>query len=216
MRRCRRAKKNNGGLTMVELIVSFVLLSIFVVSATMIIASTMNVYYAARGNAYGKQVTRILINKIAQELEGAVNGDITSEDFVTESGAPANGALIYGGEKIEFINSDGSHVKIEKAAGSGGDYLNIHYFAIPNKVDAGNLYEAVDWTFDKKSYMGYTVKELRFSRPQTGGYAYNVIQIDLTISSLTYGDYSITKYVECYKFEGIVDPSRIIEAIPAE
>jgi hypothetical protein len=194
----------------VELIVSFVLLSIFMVSASMIIISITNVYYEAKGTSYGLQVSDVIMGKIAGELEGAINGDITSEDFLDESGQGVRGAMIIGNDKVEFTNSEGSHVNLGLIETNGKQYMAIHYYEVPSSDSTEALYEAVDWTFDPGTYMGYSISELTFSRPQ-GDYAYNIIKIDMTITHPRYGDYSVSEYVECYNFDGIVSPGSVVD-----
>jgi hypothetical protein len=44
-----------------------------------------------------------------------------------------------------------------------------------------------------------------------GAYAYNVIKIDMTITSPRYGDYSVTEYVQCYKFDGAVNAGSVVD-----
>jgi hypothetical protein len=210
-RQLNNRQLKNRGLTLVELIITFMLLGVFMVVATMMIASTMDIYYQARGASYGLQVSNILNNKIAGELEGALNGDITSEEFVNELGQPANGAMLIGDSRIEFTNASGSHVNLGLIEQDGKQYLALHYYAVPSEDGVGNLYDAIDWTFDRDVYMGYSIQDISFSRPM-GEYDYNVIQIDLTITSPKYGDYHTTEYVECYNFDDTVNPSRVTEA----
>jgi prepilin-type N-terminal cleavage/methylation domain-containing protein len=208
---CDKKQQNNRGFTLVEMIVSFALLGIFVVAASMVISSIMNVYYEAKGISYGLQVSNVIMDKIAGELEGAINGDITSEDFKDASGDAMRGAMIVGKNKVEFTNSSGSHVNLGLIESDGKNYLALHYYEVMSADGESVLYDAVDWTFDPNTYMGYSIKELTFTRPK-GDYDYNVIQIDMTITSPRYGDYSVTEYVECYKFEGIVSPGFVVDA----
>jgi hypothetical protein len=205
-----RTKLNNDGLTLVELIITFMLLGVFMVVATMMISATMDVYYQARGVSYGLQVSNIINNKIAGELETAVNGDIISDDFTDSMGMPVNGAMLIGSSKIEFTNASGSHVNLGLYEKEGKQYLAEHYYEVPSADGGGNLFDAVDWTFDQDVYMGYSIQELKFSRPM-GDYGYNIIRVDLTITSPKYGDYSTTEYVECYNFDDTVNPSRVVE-----
>lgn len=205
-----KKKQKNKGLTLVEVIVSFALLSIFVVAASMMIASIMNVYYEAKGTSYGLQVSNIIMDKIAGELEGAVNEDIVSDDFRDEAGQGIRGVMLVGQDKVEFTNSSGSHVNLGLIEQDGLSYLALHYYKVMSADGSYILYDDVDWTFDTSTYMGYSIKELNFSRPK-GDYAYNVIKVDMTITSPKYGDYSVTEYVECYKFDGIVNPGSVVD-----
>jgi hypothetical protein len=206
-----RVKQDNRGMTMVELIISFMLLSLFVVVATMIISATMNIYYQVRGVSYGLQVSEIIQSKIAGGLEGAINGDITSDALTDASGQNANGAMLIAETEIEFLDKTGSHVKIGLGGQEGAQYLVVHYYAVPSRDGNGNLYDAVDWSFDKAVYMGYTIQKLQFTRPK-GDYADNVIQVELTITSPKYGAYTTTEYVECYNFADAADWNRIVDA----
>ncbi len=202
---------DNRGMTLVELIISFMLLSMFMVVATMVISATMNIYYQARSVSYGIQVSDIIHSKIASELSGAINGDITSDDFVDSSGQKANGAMLIAENRIEFTDGTGSHVNLGLVEINGKQYFAVHYYEVPSADGTGIVYEAVDWTFDKAAYMGYFVKELKFSRPM-GDYDYNVIKVELTITHPEYGDYTTTEYVECYNFDDTVAPNRVVEA----
>jgi hypothetical protein len=118
--------------------------------------------------------------------------------------------MLIGRERVEFINSAGSHVSLGLIEQDGLNYLALHYYEVPSADESDVLYDAVDWTFDPGTYMGYSIKELEFSRPM-GAYAYNVIKIDMTITSPRYGDYSVTEYVQCYKFDGAVNAGSVVD-----
>ena len=70
----------NAGTTLVEMIVCFALLAIFVTAAASIIASTTNLYYQVKGETYSGQVSDILTEKIASTVEGAKCGNDYSQD----------------------------------------------------------------------------------------------------------------------------------------
>ena len=62
---------NKKGVTMTELIVTFALISIFVMLAGQVIASAMGIYHKIQSVEYGKQVSDTIMNKIIGELSGA-------------------------------------------------------------------------------------------------------------------------------------------------
>jgi hypothetical protein len=212
----KKRKLNNSGLTLVELIVTFMLLGIFMVAASMMISSIMNVYYEAKGTSYGLQVTKLLNDKIAEKLEGALVESINSvsagDADATDSSNKVAMSISSDGEKIEFIDKTGSHVYLGlwSDEASGKQYLTVYYYEVASSnPDADNIYDAVDWRFDSAAYMGYSIKELKFSKP-TEDYGGNIIKVELTITSPNYGDFSTTQYVECYNFDDgtyIVDNS---------
>ncbi|MDY3728180.1 MAG: prepilin-type N-terminal cleavage/methylation domain-containing protein [Wujia sp.] len=200
----------NQGLTLVEMIVTFMLIGLFMIAASKVIANTMSVYYEAKGTANGMQVSSIIAAKIQSEIEGAkpeqiirevTNADGTvsdqTEDYVIQlsSDSTLGGGNETGGyNKIEFTDAKGSHVYI--GVNTDG-YLVVHYFM--DSAD-GTPEDKTDWMFDKKSYMGYTIKELKFRQPK-GDYAENIIYMSLTLHSPRYGDFTYTEYIQCYNLD---------------
>lgn len=49
----RQLHKKNGGFTLVEMIATFMLIGLFMIAASKVIANTMSVYYEAKGTANG-------------------------------------------------------------------------------------------------------------------------------------------------------------------
>lgn len=187
-------KLNNAGLTLTELIVTFALLGLFMVAATRVISYTIGIYYAASGSARGLQVSDMISGKIVGQIEGA---RAAQNPKVKSDGS--------GIDEISFVDSTGSNITIsaspqKQADGSTqGMYMNIRY----NEVTEGSVkYEAVDWRFDSKAYMGYTVKELRFEDPGDD-YPDNVLKMTLVLSSDRYGDFTTTYYIKCVNVEKI-------------
>lgn len=203
----RKFHRKNHGFTLVEMIVTFMLIGLFMIAASKVIANTVTVYYEAKGTASGMQVSSIIATKIRSEIEGAkpeqiirkvknADGTVTdrTEDYVMQlsSDSTLGGGNETGGyNKIEFTDAKGSHVYI--GVNTDG-YLVVHYF-----MDAadGTPEDKTDWMFDKKSYMGYTIKELKFRQPK-GDYAENIIYMNLTLHSPRYGDFTYTEYIQCY------------------
>ena len=206
----RQLHKKNGGFTLVEMIATFMLIGLFMIAASKVIANTMSVYYEAKGTANGMQVSSIIAAKIQSEIEGAkpeqiirevTNADGTvsdqTEEYVMQlSPDPAlgGGSETGGCNKIEFTDARGSHVYI--GVNTDG-YLVVHYFM--DSAD-GTPEDKTDWMFDKKSYMGYTIKELKFRQPK-GDYAENIIYMSLTLHSPRYGDFTYTEYIQCYNLD---------------
>ena len=67
----RKPNKENKGTTLVEMIVSFTLLAIFVSASVIVIANVTTLYYRVRGENYARQIGDIVTNKIASEVSGA-------------------------------------------------------------------------------------------------------------------------------------------------
>jgi hypothetical protein len=215
---CSKKKFNNKGMTLVELIATFALLSLFTVAAANIIFKTMSVYYQARGTSYGMQVSQLVASKIVGMVEGAQNvtsleytDDISNVDIVYDTAVlitdqDTGEARL---DSIDFTDETGSRVCITTKSEEGKNYLCIHYYPVADgakKYDEAadryyyeeQLYKAVDWEFDNKAYLGYSIKSLTFEKPE--GFPGNVIKLGLTVVSDKYGEYSTTKYIELYNF----------------
>lgn len=206
----RKFHNKNQGLTLVEMIVTFMLIGLFMIAASKVIANTVSVYYEAKGTANGMQVSAIIASKIRGEIEGARDATITTEvknaDGTTSevtmpyvmrlsTDATLGGQNESGGyNKIEFTDAQGSHIYIGVNADG---YLTVHYY--PVLVASGEI-KSTDWVFDKKTYMGYVIKELKFTQPK-GDYADNIIYMSLTLHSSRYGDFTYTEYIQCYNLE---------------
>lgn len=180
-------KQNNAGLTLTEMIVTFALLALFMVAATRVISYIIGIYYAASGNSYGLQVSNMISNKIVGQIEGAersMNPRITSDGSGIDS--------------ISLIDASGSNITItaspqpDETGAPQGMYINFHYAQV---TEGSVKYDAVDWRFDAKTYMGYVVRQLKFEDPGPA-YPDNVLKMTLVLGSDRYGDYTTVYYIK--------------------
>ena len=65
-------KKDNQGSTLVEMIVCFALLGIFMACAAALITSITSIYYTIKGEIYSREVSDIVMTKIVSEIDGAM------------------------------------------------------------------------------------------------------------------------------------------------
>lgn len=181
----KKAKKlNNSGMTLVEMIVTFALMGLFMVAATRLISYTASIYYNIRGVTYGMEVSNVISSKVVGQLEGA-------KAIYNPSVSATNPSF----DSVYFVDATGSKVTI----GVKDEYINIHY----DEVTEGAVnYEAVDWKFDAKAYMGYTIKQLHFEKPGDL-YPDNVVRMRLIIHSSKYGDFSTSYYIKCVNCERV-------------
>ncbi len=222
-KRCRknfiRGMKRSKGFTMVEMIVTFALLSIFMLVVTAVVSNIVNSYYRVKGETYAYQVADILSGKLRGEIEGAKynNGapsDIPVLGISTES-------LI--GDTISLYDKTDTHVKIgleDRSDGSGYKDLYVHYFDIVYASDPDKDRNATVWKFDESAYNGFGITELRFAKADKlgtvydDGFAYddymarvaddtypeNVIAVFMTLKSPKYGEYHICRMIKMYNF----------------
>ncbi len=219
--------KKNKGSTLIELIVCFALLGIFMSAAAVVMSNITNIYFDVKGQTYGRQVAEILMGKITGEIEGAkLSASNPFEQPVIfqdpEDAIQANRS----GYMIDFYDRTDTHIQIYAEDGE----LKIKYLEInPPKENSSTEYNAnhrdeVIWTYDEAVYMGYELKELRFI-PANQGYAEevnqnsdldaaagraedyekdggdypgNIVGVYLTLESPQYGEYFFYKYVKMY------------------
>ena len=224
MMRKSRAGKRNKGTTLVEMLVCFALLGIFMSAAAVVIGNVTTVFFDVKGQSYGRQVADILLGKITGEIEGAKIS--ATENF----GQP----IIYqdpaekelgnvSGYKIDLYDRTDTHIQIYAEDGA----LKIKYFEINPPKDkmspeyiAGHRDEII-WTFDEGVYQGYKITSLRFvpankgrggsemsdSTLEDSAYEYtyqendypgNVVGVYLTLESPQYGEFYAYRYIKMY------------------
>lgn len=197
-------KLNNNGMTMTEMIVAFALLALFMVAATRMISYTADIYYAAKGASYGMEVSNMIANKLVGQLEGASRKQPVSFESADSEGedaqTPDTNPIVrrnYNstGDIVKFCDATGSVVSVYVENG----YVVIHYDEVTNGTVP---YDAVDWKFDSKAYMGYVVKGLHFENPGSE-YPDNVLRITMDLYSAKYGEYHSSYFVKCVNAEEI-------------
>ncbi len=198
-------KSNNKGFTLVEMIVTFALLGLFLVAACRVISYTVNIYFAAKGI----DDSLVVADMIADKADGLVGGmtEHASIDLDTinnsDPSVTANDELpLIKDGKLYFVNDTNCPVCIEE---DGGELLVTYFNKTTHKDMSGDEvveYKQVPWRFDKKAYMGYEIKEGTFSLEQAGSdYPDNVYKLEFTITSPKFGDYPTTRYIKCFNMK---------------
>lgn len=200
---------NNKGMTLVEMLATFALLGLFMVAATRVIAYIMGIYYAAKGNTYGLEVTNMISNKIVGQLEGASN--INSFEYDDNGiSMTTSGPIVFNKgdiDVIKFVDSTGSVVTF--SVPNTTQVLNINYAQTQNyDAETGEGYAETNWYFDPAAYMGYTINKFNFVQLYDGNeanpeYPKNVIKLELEVSSPKYGDFESNYYIKCYDVEEV-------------
>ena len=202
-------RKNNKGMTLIEMIVCFALLSIFVTVSTLVISNVITLYYRVRGESYARQVGDIVMKKITSEIAGAEysgeDGESSINPFIQDSGVNDGKS----GNAIVLVDNTDTKIKLYAEDG----ILKIFYYAISDIEDATNNRSSVIWTFDKKMYNGYQIDSLDFAQAcsskntalatkydvtATTDYPTNVIVVYMKLSSPKYGKFTIVRYVKMY------------------
>ena len=203
-------KMNNAGLTLVEMIVTFALLGLFMVAACRVIAYTVNIYFAAKGIDNSLVVADLIADKTEGLVGSMCDSDTMDYDTINnaDTGVTANDTLPYiNDDKLYFVNDTNCPVCVWEEDGE----LRVTYYNKITGTDAvGNElieYKQVPWSFDKKAYMGYSIKEGSFHLNKAGaGYPDNVYKLEFTITSPKFGDYPTTRYIKCFNKSEAVAP----------
>lgn len=215
--RIKTLLKNRQGVTLVELIVTFALLSMFATSTCLMAASAIKVYHQIRGLNNALQVSDTLMDKITGVFEGAQVGSAKGH-LVKDSRTLK---VASDGSFVDLYDRTGSHIVIT-TTDSGGvipgrdmpsevlkNQLLIYYYpVITSRTDPTgteikeSVYDGVDWRYDTSAYMGFSIKSLDFSWVGKDGGAYpeNVFKVELVLTSDRYGEFKSTRFVECYNF----------------
>ena len=144
-----KTKKINAGTTLIEIVVSFALLGIFLASAAMIISTIANSYFGVKGETYSKQVTDIVLEKVASTIEGAKYDD--EKTYI-------NPAVSNNYTRITL--RDRTNTKVTMYADDGR--LRLFYAQIIDENDSSKDREPTIWSFDDALYNGYSIEELFF------------------------------------------------------
>lgn len=209
-----RILRNNRGTTLIEMIVCFMMLAIFLTAAFSIITHITTLYYQVKGETYGKQVSDIILTKIESEIRGAkYSSEATGDKIYINDSATATS-----GTNMTFYDRTNTKVKLYAENG----LFKIRYFGFTNVDDADSRSENI-WKFDKKAYNGYEVKNLRFIKASelgktgnesatalaqdyginvsAGDYGEDVMLVLLELNSHHYGTYKTYKFVRMYNVE---------------
>ncbi len=203
---------NNMGTTLIEMLVCFMMLAIFLTAAFSVITHLSKLYYQVKGETYGKQVSDILLTKIQSEIEGAKSGS----DEILINGSATNSS----GTKMTFY--DRTNTKIDLY--SEDSLLKIKYHSFTDEVTGVNKNENT-WKFDKNVYNGFEVKNLQFLKAANlgkagnesatslaqsygvsvseGDYGNDVMLVLLELDSHHYGTYKSYRFIKMYN----VDPN---------
>lgn len=203
MRHNRDRKKKNRGFTLIEVIVCFALIGIFMSAVGVVLAMFMEVSMKNTSISQAEILAGNIVETISSELTSAADDSRWHDEANTKIKEALAGdtyskcsVLItdddaYGNNSIYFANKINTLVKIKKDA---EDTLSVLY----GNQQEGNT---VDWDFGSGVYMGNLIKKLHFKNRVTGGNI--VIQVELEVENQRTGYIAKrTFYVECYNISG--------------
>ncbi|MCF0113956.1 MAG: type II secretion system protein [Erysipelotrichaceae bacterium] len=195
--------KSNAGYTLVELIVTFALISIFAAMVVAILPNTIRLYTRMENMSNAVLVTNTLLDKCSGALQeaspqGNVNVTKTKVTYVDENGAGKALTLTtyseYETYKAQAKVSTSEATGVKHSHSGSGDIICVHHDRIP----AANYFDDSDVLFDEEVYHGYKVSDVTFELP--AGFPKNVIKITLQIQNDKNFTYQASRYVKLYNF----------------
>ena len=198
---------DDRGTTLVEMIVCFALLAIFISAATVIIVAMTSLYYEVKGELYAKQVSDIVIEKISSEIDGAIyiDGDTSNNPRIDDDINNNKGT------SISLVDKTDTSVMLSVE----DERLVIEYMDIVDSEDSSNDRNATTWKFDENVYNGFAVSDFELIRGDgleseeskirdygidgsLDDYDDNIILVLITLDSPKYGEYKSYRFVKMY------------------
>lgn len=197
--RPQKLNNRNKGTTLIEMIVSFALLAIFLVSAATIISTIVNMYYNVKAETYSKQVSDIVLEKIVSEIEGARFDESGNDDPVISDD----------NKMITLYDKTNTKVSVYAAENK---MLEIKYYGFEN-AEENITRDSTIWRFDKNVYNGYSISNLKFvqgnkldsfgekslyNMPQNLNYDSDIVVVFLQLNNPKYGNYYTYRVVKMF------------------
>ena len=193
-------KGEEGGYTLLEMIVSLALTAILLASATVLLTQSLRLHERLRAATDALLVSEIILDKVTGEIAGAKNNGYEGSTVVIASegsrGCPSVTLTTRGGRRVE-ITSD----QTEEGAG-------LLLVFSPTKADPKETL----WTLDEKLYQGYRLEELDFEPlSRKDGSRTNVIRVSVKLCNEKTGStYARSRSVACSHFVTEEDLARIL------
>lgn len=207
----KKQVKDCRGVTLVELIVTFALIGLFMTAATSMLTSTLKLFTRMQATSRAITVSDMLLDKIAGEITAAIVPPENSTNGYYFWLQPKSVAKDGEPRWVVFRNRSKSPIAIFAAEAQedgkadietmGQGELFIRYYSVSE--NEGREVHELDWHFDSRVYMGYSIDKLWFEQ-EYGDKHPNVLKIHLTLSNPRTGFvYSTFRYAENYNYDGM-------------
>lgn len=191
---------DNQGTTILEMVVCFALLGIFLVAAGAFISHVTMLYYNTKGEIAAREVSDIILEKVSSEIDGAETFEKCGvlDPEITDAKKPNGTSVVYKQngvdtttpvKSLDLYDKTDTHVNI--SYNPEKDNIKIHYYEI-NSIDSTKDKSKTDWYFDDSVYNGYVVKDLimipanKLSEVTSGDSGFSLANYGLTASDSSY------------------------------
>lgn len=195
-------KKDNRGITLTEMIVTFALVAIFMAAAVSVITSAVVTHSELTASMYAQSVGEMLLDKVTGELAGA-NAE-KGHGIVISSRQQKEEELIE--SSAEFYDRE----RRKTTCKINNGLLTFHYpqEVVTDREGRTSIGEEEDWALEEKAYMGFRVTHMQIRRANEE----NILEITIQIKNLKTGyEYTTSRCTKCYNFNSQSDFNRIRE-----
>lgn len=204
----QRRRLGKSGTTLVELVVTFALIGLFMTAAAAMVTSYLRIFTRIQDTSRAVTVSDTLLDKISGEITAAIVPTVQDTDgyyFWMDPGKEDGKA-----RWIAFRNRSKSPIAIfaseakedgKADTGSmGAGELFIKYYAVAaDAEDKTKAAEEIDWHYDRRVYMDYRIRDLWFSQEDAD--LPGVVRIDLVLQNRRTGfEYPSYRYARVYSY----------------
>lgn len=176
--------KNKKGYTLIELIVTFGLIAIFLTTATMTVSTCMRIFYRIKNMSQAQIVADTLLETISSQLAFAALANFEGSDGTSNAMeiSADNGSIAY---------VDKTHTPVIMTR---DDDHKLH-LSDQEQKESGN--GSAEWYYGKGMYVGMEIEELNFEHVSE-----NFIKVSLSLKNPKSGHrLSTSKWIECYNLK---------------
>lgn len=147
-------RQNKKGYTLIELIVVFAMIGIFMASLTTVAVSYMRTFLRVTATGNTQIAGDTVMETIAGELSSAADRRVMDDD---NNRMDVN--LVVEEDSVRYVNQNGQTIVMNAKDG----ILHLNYKKIDDDVTGVGSSEA-DWYIDEKAYQGARIKKLKFEK----------------------------------------------------
>lgn len=203
----RRKHFGKAGTTLVELIVTFALIGIFMTAAASMLTSSLRLFTRMQSTSRAILVSDNLLDKITGEISAAKTFNSNSEQdgyyFWLEPGVEQSRWIVFqnrNASPIALFASESTATGKADTAAMGEGQLFLKYYKISGAEEYRDQ-EEIDWHYDSRIYMGYKISDLHFSIEDPEDHP-DVVRVDMTLTHTKTGfTYESFRYARCYNFD---------------
>ncbi|MCR1840463.1 PilW family protein [Murimonas intestini] len=173
--------KNKKGMTLVELIVGFALVGIFMASAVVVLSSSIHVFVRANSLAHAQTVADMLLETITSELSSAADASFQGSGEI----------MIVTDSTVSFVDKNAYPVIMSAEDGR----LVLSYQQV--ETATGDVEEPVKWRYEEGTYLGTKISSLKFAHLNG-----NLIEVTMILTvEKSNQDFEFSRIIQCYNLD---------------